>query len=121
MLHNLTIGHLDRDAVVTNRRIEVLRPLEFDVADRLLKEIGTVEVDGVATLERDTVEFRDGYLVCPWRIGAWCNRTAEEFALRLQQETGCVLADREHSRIVEPEQLLGLNAAAISARGTEVT
>ena len=121
MLHNLTIGHLDPGAVISNRRIEVLRPLEFDVVGRLLKEVGAIEVDGVATLERGTVEFRDGYLVCPWRIGGWCNRTAEEFALRLQQETGCVLADREHSRIIEPEQLLGLNAAAMTAQATEAT
>ena len=69
-----------------------------------------MDKDGSPTLERGKVEFRDGYLVCPWRIGGWHNRTAEEFALRLQQETGCVLADREHSRIIEPEQLQGLKA-----------
>jgi hypothetical protein len=32
------------------------------------------------------------------------NRAAERFALRLQQETECVLADREHSRIVNVAQ-----------------
>ena len=55
------------------------------------------------------VQFRDGYFVCPWRIGGWHNRKAEGFAFHLQRATGCVLADREHSRISEPEQLQGLN------------
>ena len=116
MLHNLTIGHLDPAAIVSERRIAVLRPLEIDVVHRLLKELGGIDKDGSPTLERVKVEFRDGYLVCPWRIGGWHNRTAEEFALRLQQETGCVLADREHSRIIEPEQLQGLNGAAVAGQ-----
>ncbi len=117
MLHNLTIGHLDPAAIVSERRIAVLRPLEIDVVDRLLKELGGIDEDGSPTLERGKVEFRDGYLVCPWRIGDWPNRMAEEFALRLQQETGCVLADREHSRIIEPEQLQGLKGAAVAGQG----
>jgi len=118
MLHNLTIGHLDPAAIVSERRIAVLRPLEIDVVHRLLKELGGIDKDGSPTLERGKVEFRDGYLVCPWRIGGWHNRTAEEFALRLQQETGCVLADREHSRIIEPEQLQGLTGAASGGSGS---
>jgi len=117
MLHNLTIGHFDPAAIVSERRIVVLRPLEMDAVHRLLKQLGGIDKDGVLTLERGRVEFRDGYLVCPWCIGGWHNRTAEEFALRLQQETGCVLADREHSRIIEPEQLQGLNGAGVSAQG----
>jgi len=116
MLHNLTIGHLDPDAIVTERRIAVLRPLEMDTVNRLLKELVGIGMDGSPKLESGKVDFRDGYLVCPWRIGGWHNRTAEEFALRLQQETGCVLADREHSRIIEPKQLLGWNGAAMAAQ-----
>jgi hypothetical protein len=119
MLHNLTIGHFDPAAIVSERRIAVLRPLEMDAVHRLLKELGGVDKDGVLTLERGRVEFRDCYLVCPWCIGGWHKRTAEEFALRLQQETGCVLADREHSRIIEPDQLEGLNGAAMAAQETE--
>jgi hypothetical protein len=45
-------------------------------------------------------------------VGGYCNRIAEEFAVRLHEETGCVLADREHSRIIEPDQLQGLNRPA---------
>jgi hypothetical protein len=121
MLHNLTIGHLDPAAIVSERRIVVQRPLEMDAVHRLLKELGAIDKEGVPTLERGKVEFRDGYLVCPWRIGGWHNQTAEEFALRLHQETGCVLADREHSRIIGPEQLLGLNGAAVAGRGAQAT
>ena len=117
MLHNLTIGHLDPAAIVSERRISVLRPLEIDAVHRLLKELGCIDKDGSPTLERGKVEFRDGYLVCPWRIGGWQNRTAEEFALRLQQETRSVLADREHSRIIEPEQLVGLKGVKTPAQG----
>jgi hypothetical protein len=100
MLHNLTVGHLDPAPIVSERRIVILRPLERDAVDRLLKELATLDQDGSPRLEGGKVEFREGYLVCPWRIGGWHNRTAEEFVLRLQQATGCVLADREHSRII---------------------
>ena len=80
----------------------------MDVAWRLLNELGGSDEDRVPTLRRGRVDLRDGYLVCPWHIGGWQNRTAEEFALRLQQETGCTLADREHSRLIEPGELQGL-------------
>ena len=38
------------------------------------------------------------------------------YALQLQEETGCVLADREHSRVIEPDQLQGLNRPATASR-----
>ena len=85
MLHNLTIGHLDPAAIVNERRVAVLRPLEMDAVCRLLAELGVGKKEGGTTIERGRLEFRDGYLVCPWRVGGWCNRTAEEFAIRLQQ------------------------------------
>jgi hypothetical protein len=119
MLHNLTIGHLDPALIVSDRRVAVLRPLEMDAVHRLLEQLGVSHSNGRTMLETGRFEFHDGYLVCPWRVGGWCNRTAEEFAIRLQQETGCILADREHSRIIEPGQLEGLSDAAVSAQGAE--
>jgi hypothetical protein len=116
MLHNLTVGHLDPAPIVSQRRIVVLRPLEMDAVHRLLKEFADFDQDGSPRLEGGKVELHEGYLVCPWRIGGWHNRTAEEFVRRLQQETGCVLADREHSWIVQPEQLHGLKGADLAAR-----
>ena len=62
MLHNLTIGHFDPAAIVNERRIAVHRPLEMDAVDRLLKELGGIDSDGRWTLERGTVEFREGYI-----------------------------------------------------------
>jgi hypothetical protein len=118
MLHNLTIGHVDPAAIVNERRVVVLRPLEMDAVHRLLEELGGIDKDGIPTLETGKVEFRDGYLVCPWRVGGWRNRTAEEFAIRLQRETSCILADREHSRVIGPEQLEGLQGTGMAARGT---
>jgi hypothetical protein len=104
MLHNLTIGHLDTDAIERERRVRVLRPLEREPVNRLLVELGGKDAEGRPTLDRGRVEIEEGYIVCPWRIGGYRNRAAERFALRLQQETGCVLADREHSRIVNVAQ-----------------
>jgi len=63
MLHNLTIGHFDPAAIVKERRIAILRPLEMDAVHRLLKELSGMAKDGILTLERGRVEFRDGYPV----------------------------------------------------------
>jgi hypothetical protein len=117
MLHNLTMGHLDPAAIVSERRITVVRPLELETVDRLLKELGRTDRDGSPMLDGAKVEFREGYLVCPWRIGGWHNRAVEEFALRLQHETGCVLADREHSRIIEPEELQAMRSPEATTAG----
>jgi hypothetical protein len=108
MIHILTMGHLDPAAVGRHRAI-VLRPLEVDIVNRLLQELGSRDEQGRLTLDDVPVEIKDGTVVCRWLIGGYCNRVAEEFALRLQEETGCVLADREHSRVIEPDQLEGLN------------
>ena len=49
MIHDLTIGHLD-PAGVRVRRSTVLKPLDMEVVDRLLKELGSNDADGNATL-----------------------------------------------------------------------
>jgi hypothetical protein len=36
------------------------------------------------------VEIKDGTVACRWFIGGYFNHVAEEFALRLHEETGCV-------------------------------
>jgi len=63
---------------------------------------------GVATL-RAKGRLRDR------KDGVIAHEVAEEFALQLQKETGCVLADREHSQVIEPDQLQGLNRQATAA------
>jgi hypothetical protein len=119
MIHILTMGHLDPTAVGRRQTI-VLRPLDTDIVNRLLQELGGRDEQGRPTLDDVPVEFKDGTVACRWLIGGYCNRVVEEFALRLQKQTGCVLADREHSQVIEPDQLQGLNrqvAAAGEASG----
>jgi hypothetical protein len=113
MLHNLTIGHLDTDAIERERRVRMLRPLEMEPVNRLLAELGGKDGEGRPMLDKGKVEIKDGYIICPWRIGGYRNRVAEQFATRLQEETGCVLADREHSRIVDAAQFAESEAAAV--------
>jgi len=111
MIHILTMGHLD-PAAVGRRQAIVLRPLDMAIVNRLLQELGGRDEQGRPTLDDVPVEIKDGTVACRWLIGGYCNHVAEEFALRLQEETGCVLADREHSRVIQPEQLQGLNRQA---------
>jgi hypothetical protein len=110
MIHILTMGHLD-PAAVGRRQAIVLRPLEMGIVNRLLEELGGRDEQVRPTLDDVPVEIKDGMVSCRWLIGGYCNGVAEEFALRLQKETGCVLADREHSRVIEPDQLQGLTLA----------
>jgi hypothetical protein len=114
MIHDLTIGHLD-PAGVPQRRRTVLKPLEMDVVDRLLNELGGRDVDGHPTLGGARVRFEGGYIVVPW-LGGWTNRISEEFALRMRRETGCLIADLGHRCIIEPEQLQGMNGAMAEVR-----
>jgi hypothetical protein len=115
MIHDLTIGHLD-PAGVPERRRTVLKPLELAIVARLLKELGETDSEGNPTLDGAGVQFEDGYVVVPW-LGGRTNRKSEEFALRMGRETGCLIADVGHRRIVEPEQLPGLAGSVADARG----
>lgn len=116
MIHILTMGHLD-PAAVGRRQAIVFRPLEMGIVNRLLQELGGTDEQGRPTLDGVPVEINDGTVACRWLIGGYCNHVAEEFALRLREETSCVLADREHSCVIEPDQLQGLNPKATTAHG----
>jgi hypothetical protein len=118
MIHDLTIGHLD-PAGIRERRRTVIKPLERDVVDRLLKELGGTDPEGHPTLGGARVRFEDGYLVVPW-LGGSTNRFSEEFALRMRRETGCLIADLGHRCVIGPEQLQGLNGATVDARGAKM-
>ena len=106
MIHNLTIGHLDPDAI-DERRARVLTPLDPGIVAKHLRALGRQDASGW-TLDGMPVEEKGGYLVCRWLVGPRRNFVAEEFALRIQKDTGCLIADREHYRVVEPSQLDGL-------------
>lgn len=106
MLHDLTLGHLDPEAVKGRRRV-VLKPLEMEIVRSLLSELGGTDAAGNPTLGGAKVRFEQGYVVVPW-LGGSRNRVSEEFALRLHQETGCLVADLEHCWVVPLERLSGL-------------
>lgn len=98
MIHKLTIGHFDVEAL-KDRKLVVLRPLDMNLVNRLLREFGQIGEDGRATLGGHVVEVKDGYIVCPWLMATRV-QAAEEFARRLQQETGCVLYDTGRREVV---------------------
>jgi hypothetical protein len=105
LIHKLTIGHFDIEAL-KDRRLVVLRPLDMSVVTRLLSEVGQGSEEGLATLGGRAVEVKDGYIVCPWLMPLR-NALTEEFARRLHQVTGCVLYDAGRREIVTPEQFAG--------------
>ena len=88
MIHDLTIGHFDPDAILARTAVAV-KPLDADTVARVL-----VEFPGLK------VERRDGYLIAPWH-GREDGERGEAFAARMQAETGCLVADRRNGRIVE--------------------
>jgi hypothetical protein len=64
--------------------------------------------------EQDSRGFEDPTFVKLRKTAVFCQCTAVTRNFK-KRETGCVLADREHSRIIEPEQQEGLNGAAVAA------
>jgi len=63
---------------------------------------------GHVTLEGCKVEFENAAITCLWK-GGRSNRVVEEFALRMQKETGCVIADVGAYRVIDAGELAGLN------------
>jgi hypothetical protein len=107
MVHTLTIGHID-PAAVERRQAVPTKALEMEVVQRLLMELGEKDAEGNATLGGYKVRFENATVSCLWK-GTGTNRVAEEFALRMQKETGCVIADVGGYRVVDPDELVGLN------------
>ncbi|HKI33867.1 MAG TPA: hypothetical protein VKA46_18585 [Gemmataceae bacterium] len=103
MIHKLTIGHFDVEALKQGRLV-VLRPLDMTVVARLLQEFGQVNEQGQASLGGHAVEAKNGYLVCPWLMAQRVLAT-EDFARRLHQETGCVMYDAGRWELVTLEQM----------------
>jgi hypothetical protein len=100
LIHNITAGYFDETGAVA-------RPLDMRIVRLLLAELGSTDTDGLPTLDGWKVRFEDGCAILPWQ-GGRTNHVTEEFAIRLQQETGCMLVDREHGRVIEAGQLRGL-------------
>jgi hypothetical protein len=117
MLHRLTIGHLVRGAVERRQTVPT-RALEMDVVHHLLAELGEKDAEGNVTLGGSPVKFENAAVSCIWKVGR-TNRVAEEFALRMQEETGCVVADVGGYRVIDPGELIGLNGRATHPRADQ--
>ncbi len=98
MIHDLTIGHLDPDAI-PNRLAIPLKQLDEEAVARVLAEFPGLKL-----------EWHAGYLIAPWH-GREDGERGEAFAARLQAETGCLVADRRNGRIVELGQKVKERAA----------
>jgi hypothetical protein len=105
MIHKLAMGHFDVDALKI-RKFVVGRPLDMNVVKRLLQEVGEVAEDGRASLGGHPIEIKDGYIICPWLMAQRVAET-EEFARRIQQETGCLLYDTGRREVVTLEEMAG--------------
>jgi len=88
MIHELTIGYLDIEAI-SLRLALASRPLEENVVAQILTEFPGLKV-----------EHRSGYLIVPWHGREDADR-GEAFAARLQARTGCLVADRRNGRIID--------------------
>lgn len=88
MIHELTVGHLDPNAI-HDRMAIVLKPLDDTMVAHVLAEFPGLKIHRL-----------DGYLIAPWH-GKEDAERGEAFAARLQAETGCLVADRRNGRIVE--------------------
>jgi len=96
MLHYLTIGFLDADAV-RRREARAVRPLPSEI--RILLDGFLDQGCSAQMMEGGAVEVRDGWVRCPWHAPRR-NRAAERFAAEASRH-GCTVADVEHGRIVD--------------------
>jgi hypothetical protein len=92
MIHFLTVGHLDAEALRGCAALAV-KPLPEAVVRRVMGEFPSVRA-----------EFKDGYVVLPWH-GLGSVAASEEMAIRLQSLTGCQIADRRNGRLIEAAAL----------------
>ena len=100
VIHYLTVGHLDPEALRECAAVAT-RPLDETTVRRVLAEFPGIKA-----------ECKDGYMVLPWH-GLGPVGVSEAFALRLHELTGCLIADRRNGRLIEPEALSGKNRAAV--------
>ncbi|MHC5537559.1 hypothetical protein ACYOEI_04935 [Singulisphaera rosea] len=88
MIHELTVGHLDHEAL-RGRRAVATSPLDLIVLDQVAAEFPGLKISR-----------RDGYVVVPWH-GREDAARGEGFAVRMQALTGCMVADRRNGRIID--------------------
>jgi hypothetical protein len=92
VIHYLTLGHLDLEALRGCAAVATT-PLDETTVRSVLAEFPGI-----------MAERKDGYVVLPWH-GLGPVDVSEAFALRLHELTGCLIADRRNGRLIKPEAL----------------
>jgi hypothetical protein len=92
VIHYLTLGHLDPEALLGCAAVAIT-PLDETTVRGVMAEFPGIRA-----------ESKDGYLVLPWH-GLGTVEVSEAFALRLHELTGCLIADRRNGRLIKPEAL----------------
>jgi hypothetical protein len=108
MIHYLTVGHLNPDALRGCTAVATT-PLDETTVGIVLAEFPGI-----------IAERKDGYVVLPWH-GLGPVDVSEAFALRLHELTGCLIADRRNGRIIEPEALARKKRAKVQGVREEKT
>jgi hypothetical protein len=92
VIHYLTVGHLDPEALRGCAAVAT-SPLDETTVRSVLAEFPGI-----------MAEYKDGYVVLPWH-GLGPVDVSEAFALRLYELTGWLIADRRNGRLIEPGAL----------------
>jgi hypothetical protein len=100
LIHDLTVGHLDPEALRECAAVAT-GPLDETTVRCVLAEFPGIQA-----------ERADGYNIVPWH-GTGPVGVSEAFALRLYELTGCLIADRRNGRLIEPEALSGKKREAV--------
>ncbi len=92
MIHYLTLGHLDPEALRSCAAVATT-PLDETTVRSVLAEFPGI-----------MAERKDGYVILPWH-GLGPVDVSEAFAPRIHERTGCMIADRRNGRLIAPEEL----------------
>lgn len=92
MIHDLTLGYLDLEAIRGCVAL-VIKPMPEGIVHHVMGEFPDVNA-----------EFKNGCVILPWH-GQAQTAGSEAFALRLHALTGCQIADRRNGRLVDLVEL----------------
>ena len=80
----------------------------MDVVHRLLDEIGEKDAEGHVTLGGCKVRFGNAAVSCLW-MGRQHEPRGRGICTSDERETGCLIADVDCGRVIDPGKLAGLN------------
>lgn len=114
IIHYLTMGHIDEEALAEGKAIAA-RPMDRERVHALLKRHGEWVEDHFEIGEEEIEE--EGDLLTGLWFDPTLNPELVDFALALHEATGCSFADVAHHRMVTVEELRRLNRRSPSTGG----